>query len=79
MLKKKYLQIWDKIRYEIENKCDSEQIRNDKYIKAKVKSYNCKIAIDFHGSRISKDDSRCIGLSIILIDSVFKIGKYCYP
>ena len=48
-------------------------------INTKVKSYNGKITIDFHGSRMPKDDFCCIGLSILLIDSVFKIGKYYYP
>ena len=78
-LKEKYEQICHKIRYKIASYCDSEPVHHDKHIKTKVKSYNGRITIDFHGSRMPKDGSSCNGLSIILLDFVFKIGKYYYP
>ena len=40
---------------------------NDKCIKTKVKSYNGKITTGFDGSKMPKDGSHGIGLSIILI------------
>ena len=33
----------------------------------------------FHDNEIPKDGSRCICLSVILINSVFRTGKNYYP
>ena len=51
---------------------------NEKYLKAKIKSYNGKINTNFHNNRIPKEGSQCICLSVILIDSVFRTGKNYY-
>ena len=45
------------------------------YVKAKPKSYNGKINTIFHNNKIPKEGSQCLCLSVILIDSVFRIGK----
>ena len=50
-LLKKYKQIWNKISYKIVKEFDSKPIYNDKYIRAKVKSYNGKIDTDYHKIR----------------------------
>ena len=47
--------------------------------KIKIKSYEGKISTDFHDNGIPKKGSCCISLSIVLIDSLFKIGKNYYP
>ena len=62
---------------------------NEKYLKAKIKSYNGKINTNFHNNqvfqnevsqnKIPKESSQFICLSLILIDSVFKTGKNYYP
>lgn len=33
----------------------------------------------FHGNGISKQDSRCVCLSVLLSDSVVEIGEIYYP
>ena len=55
-----------------------EPVYNEKYLKAKVKSYNGKINTNFHKNKIPKEGSQFICLSIILIDSVFRAGKNYY-
>ena len=50
-----------------------------KYLKAKIKSYNGKINTNFHDNKIPKEGSQFICLSVILVDSVFRTGKNCYP
>ena len=47
--------------------------------KAKIKSSEVKINKNFHNDGIPKEGSYCISLSVLLIDSVFKICKNCYP
>ena len=54
-------------------------IYNDKYLKAKIKSYNEKINTNFHNNKIPEEGSQFISLSVILIDSVFRRGKNYYP
>ena len=50
-----------------------------KYLKAKIKSYNGKINTNFHNSKIPEEGSQCICLSVILINSVFGTGSNYYP
>ena len=50
-----------------------------KISKFKKKPYEGKINVHFHGDRIPKEGSHHICLSIILIDSVFKMSKNYYP
>ena len=57
----------------------SEPIYDEKYLKAKIKSYNGKINTNFHNNKIPKEGSPFICLSVILIDSVFKTDKNYYP
>ena len=63
----------------IKKEFDSNPVYNEKYIKAKMKSYHGKTNTNFHNNRIPKEDSQCIFLSIILIDSVYKEDKNYYP
>ena len=75
----KYNKSWDKVSNNIKKGFDSEPVYNEKYLKAKLKSYESKISTDFHDDRIPKEGSQCICLAVILTDSVFKIGKNYYP
>ena len=72
-------QIWDKVSKSIKKGFDSEAVYNEKWLETKVKSYEGKISTHFHDHGITKDCAHCICLSVILIDSIFKIGRNCYP
>ena len=58
---------------------DSELAYSEKYLQAKIKSYNRKISTDFHNNEISKEASQFICWSIILINSIFRTGKNYSP
>ena len=58
---------------------DSEPVYNEKYLKAKIKSYDGKIKTNFHNNKIPKEGSQFICLSVILIDSIFRTGRNYYP
>ena len=77
-LLEKYNEIWKKAKNSIKKEFDSELVHNEKYLKAKIKSYNGKINTNFHNNKIPKEDSQFICSSVILIDSAFRTGKnYC--
>ena len=52
---------------------------NDKYIKAKIKSYRDKINTNFQGKKIPKENASCKCLSLIMLDSVIRVSKKYYP
>ena len=58
---------------------DNEPVYNEKYLKAKVKSYNEKRNKNFFGNKMSKEGSQLICLSVILIDSAFRTGENYHP
>ena len=68
-----------KLKNSLKKELDSEPVYNEKYLKAKIKSYNGKINTNFHDNRIQREGSQFICLSVILIDSVFRTGKNYYP
>ena len=70
----KYNEVWEKVKNIIKKEVDSEPVCNEKYIKAKVKSYNGKIKTNFHNSKIPKKVSEFICLSVI-----FRTGNSYYP
>ena len=51
---------------------------NEKCLKTEIKSFEGKINTSFHSDKVPKECSQCICVSMILIDSVYKIGKN-YP
>ena len=78
LLEKKKKKIWGKVSCSIKKGFDGESVYNEQYLKTKTKSYEGKINTNSHDERIPKESSHCICLFLILIDSVFKIGKNCY-
>ena len=78
-LLEKYNEIWEKVKNSIKEEFDSKPVYNEKYLKAKIKSYNGKINTNFHNNKIPREGSQFICLSVILIDSVFRTGKHYYP
>ena len=75
-LSKHYDKTWDEVSNFIKKRFD--QVRNEKCLKNKVKSYEGKIITNFYDDGIQTDVSHCIFLLIMLIGSVFKIGKNNY-
>ena len=52
---------------------------NNKYIKAKIKSYGDKVNTNFQGKKISKENASYKCLSLVMLDSVIRIIKKYYP
>ena len=52
---------------------------NDKHIKLKINSYEDKVNTNFQGKIIPKENplKRC--LSLVMLDSVIRVRKKCYP
>ena len=46
-LLEKYNEIWEKVKNRIKKEFDSEPVYNEKYLKAKIKSYHGKINTNF--------------------------------
>ena len=77
-LLEKYNEIWEKVKNSIKKEFDGEPVCNEKYLKAKIKSYDGKTNTNLHNNKIPKEGCRCIFLSLIFIDSVLKTGNnYC--
>ena len=78
-LLKKCNKIWEKAKNSLKKEFHSEPVYNEKYLKARIKSYNGKISTSFHHYKIQREVSQFICLSVILIYSVFRTGKNYYP
>ena len=82
---KELLKRYTKIRETIEElmKINSESKPvygdHDKYIKTKIKMYAGSIITNLHNKKMPKEKAPCKCLSIIMIDSVIKANKKCYP
>ena len=61
-LLEKYNEIWEKVKSSIKKKFDSEPVYNDKYLKAKIRSYNGKINTNFHNNKIPKESLKYVCL-----------------
>ena len=71
--------IWEKVKSSIKKEFVRKPVYHEKYLKAKIKSYNGKINTNFYNNKIPREGPQFIYLSIILIDSVFRTGKHYYP
>ena len=75
---KEYNEIWRNVRNNIKKEYHSESGYNEKYVKCKTKSFNGRINTNFHNNKIPKEAFQFFCLSVILIDSVFRLGEsYC--
>ena len=52
---------------------------DDKYIKAKIKTYADSLITNFHNKKMPKEKAPCKCLSIIMIDSVIKANEKYDP
>ena len=80
-LLKKYNQAWKKAKSLLNTKFDSKPVYgdNDKYIKTKIKIYSGSVNTNLQGKHIPKEEAPRKCLSIIILDSVIKSKKKCYP
>ena len=80
-LLKNYTERWEKVSNLIDIKSDSEPVNgdNDKYIKTKIKIYRDKVNTNFRRKKVSKENASYKCLSLIMLDSVVKVSKKCYP
>ena len=61
----------EKVKISMKKEFDSEPVYNERYLKAKIKSYNGKINTNSHNNRISKESSEFICLSVF--------DQLCFP
>ena len=74
---KKYCKIWKTIKGLLGIEIDSEPVYGDidSYIKTKVIMYDNKVNTNFQRKETPKGDSSYKCLSLIMLDSVVKVGK----
>ena len=77
-LLEKYNEIWEKLQNTLKKLIVNQYIYNEKYWKAKIKSYNGEINTNLHNIEIPKEGCQCICWRVILADSVFRTGKNYY-
>ena len=73
-----YDEIMKKVKNILKKEFDSEPVYNEKYLKAKIKSYYGKINTNVQNNKILKEGTKCICLSVILNDYVFKADSNYY-
>ena len=71
-------EIMRKVKNILKKEFDSEPVYNEKYLKAKIKSYYGKINTNVQNNKILKEGTQCICLSVILNDYVFKGDSIYY-
>ena len=72
------MKFWKKLKQPLKE-FDSEPVYQEKYLKAKTKSYNGKINKNFHNNKIPKEGSQCIYLYGVLINFLFRTSKNYQP
>ena len=80
-LLKKYKKIWEKVGNLLNIEFGSEPVYGDvdKYIKTKIKTYRNKVNTNFQGQKVPKEDTSYKCISLIMLDSVFRVNKKYYP
>ena len=81
-LLKIYTKIWERVSSLTNIEFDSELVYgdNDKYIiKTKIKSYGDKVNTNFQGKKMPKENVSYKCLPLIVLDSVIRVNRKCYP
>ena len=80
-LLKKYTKTWGRVNILMNIEFDGEPVYddNDKYMKAKIKSYRDKENTNFQGKKIPKENASYKCLSLIILRSVIRVSKKYYP
>ena len=71
----KYEQIWDVIKNKLKIIFDSEPVYEYKYLKTKVKEYDCMIKTNILNNSMPKENMHYTYIGCITIDSVMKMDK----
>ena len=60
---------------------DSEPVYGDGdiYIKTKIKMYGARVSTNFQGKTLPKENASYKCLSLIMLESVIRVNKKCYP
>ena len=74
----KYDEIWGKIKDKINIKFHSMPVYDKKYIKAKVREYDCVIKTNILGDEVPKENMHYTCIACITIDSVMRMEKKNY-
>ena len=71
---RKYNHIWIRVEKLVKIEFDSQPVYddNDKYIKTKIKTYDCSTMTNFHNKKTPQERAPCKCISIIMLDSVIK-------
>ena len=77
----KYNKIWEKVEELLNVKFESKPIygEDDKYVKAKLKSYKDNVNTIFQGKKTPKENSSYECLSVITLESFIKVNKKYHP
>ena len=59
-LLEKYNEIWEKVKNSLKKEFNSEPVYKEKYLKAKIKSYNGKINTNFYNNKIPREGSQFV-------------------
>ena len=71
----KYDEIWNAIENKLGIKFHSNPIYEQKYLKAKVREFDCVIKTNFLGNDMPKENMHYICIACITIDSIMNIDK----
>ena len=69
-LSEKYRAIWTKIEDLKYIKLNDLPVYDDRYIKAKIRTYGDKVYTNFRGLNVPEDDIECESFTVIAIDSL---------
>ena len=75
----KYSEIWHKVKKTLNIKFYSMPAYDEKYIKAKVREFNCVIKTNFLGDETPKENIHYTCIAYITIDSDMRKEKKNYP
>ena len=77
-LLEKYKAIWTKIEDLKNIKLNALPVYDDKYIKAKIRTFGDKVYTNFRGLDVPEDDKECESFTVISIDSLLVYDKKYY-
>ena len=75
----KYSEVWNKVKKLLKLKFNTNPIRNEKYILAKLKIFNGVNKTTFSNDEVPMEKNHYVCAAAIDIDSVLKIDQKVYP
>ena len=78
---KKYNKTWEKVKKLLKINFENKPVYgdDDKYIRTKIRIYADNMITNFHNKKMPKEKAPWKCLSIIMLDSLIKANKKCYP